>query len=234
MAEVVTPTAPATFVRAKLCEQENPGEALDFHFNPSTIKIAKRAEWQERTKQAAKEAPRLSFTGTHPVDLSFSLLLDSSRRGGKSVMGDIQRLLDWTNPTKKSRRGSSPSPPVLMFTWGELTIGSAKQFVGVLTSVDASCTMFSPNGAPTRAEVSVSLKSTAQDTPGTNPTSGGVRAHEAHQVLTGDTLAGIAYQAYGDASRWRAIAELNGIDDPMRLPVGARLLLPEAADVAGW
>lgn len=222
-----------SFIKAKLSQRDGGGKPLEFRFNPSTIKISKKADWKERTKQAAKEAPRLSFGGTHPVDLSFSLLLDSGGEQGRTVMTDIQRLLDWTNPTEKSRKGSSPSPPELMFTWGDLKIGSAGQFVGVLTSVDATCTLFSPSGAPTRAEVSLAFKSAVADTAGTNPTSGAVRAYEAHQLRAGDTLAGIAYQAYGDASRWRAIAELNGIDDPLRLPLGTRLLLPEAADVAG-
>jgi nucleoid-associated protein YgaU len=223
-----------SFVKAKLCEQRAPSRALVFHFNPSTVKIAKRAEYREQPRQAAKEAPRPAFLGARAVDLTFSLLLDSGGQPGKTVMTEIQQLLDWTNPTKDSRQGSSPSPPVLMFTWGEFKIGSSGQFVGLLTSVDATCTLFSPSGAPTRAEVSLAMKAAPEEMAGTNPTSGGPRAHRAHQVVAGDTLAAIAYLAYGDAGRWRAIAELNGIDDPMRLPAGTRLLLPELADAGGW
>ncbi|MGW7310516.1 peptidase M23, partial [Streptomyces sp. NPDC054835] len=36
---------------------------------------------------------------------------------------------------------------------------------------------------------------------------------------------------YGDATRWRVIAEANGIDDPMRLSPGTELLLPSAAEL---
>lgn len=223
-----------SFVKAKLCERDHQNKRLVFHFNPSSIKITKRADYREQPKQAAKEAARPAFLGARAVDLSFSLLLDSGGQSGRSVMTEIQQLLNWTNPTSDSRKGSSPSPPVLMFTWGDFKIGASGQFVGLLSSVDANCTMFSPSGAPTRAEVSLGMKAAPEEMAGTNPTSGGPRAHRAHQVVAGDTLAAIAFEAYGDAGRWRAIAELNGIDDPMRLPAGTRLLLPEPADTGGW
>jgi nucleoid-associated protein YgaU len=45
-------------------------------------------------------------------------------------------------------------------------------------------------------------------------------------VRDGDSLPSIAYEAYGDATRWRVIAEANGIDDPMRLRRGSELTIP--------
>jgi nucleoid-associated protein YgaU len=45
-------------------------------------------------------------------------------------------------------------------------------------------------------------------------------------VQDGDSLPSIAYRAYGDATRWRTIAEANHIDDPLRLRRGTPLMLP--------
>jgi nucleoid-associated protein YgaU len=42
-------------------------------------------------------------------------------------------------------------------------------------------------------------------------------------------LQSIAYQAYGDATRWRPIAEANGIDNPLRLRRGSELTIPRQA-----
>ncbi|WP_261569972.1 CIS tube protein [Frankia gtarii] len=224
-------TANESFVKAGLCEQRDHSKAVVFHFNPSTIKIAKRAEYREQPTQAAKQSARPAFLGARAVDLQFSLLLDARVRRRPSVMTEIQQLLDWTNPTQASREGSSPSPPVLMFTWGEFRIGGAGQFVGLLSSVDATCTLFAPNGAPTRAEVALAMKAAPEEPKRTNPSSGGVRAHRGHRVVAGDTLAAIAHHTYGDPGRWRAIAELNGVDDPMRLAAGRRLLLPEHGEL---
>jgi len=47
-----------------------------------------------------------------------------------------------------------------------------------------------------------------------------------HTVQDGDSLPSIAYRAYGDATRWRAIADANEIDDPLRLRRGTPLMLP--------
>jgi nucleoid-associated protein YgaU len=219
------------FTKARLGERDHPAKVVLFHFNPSTIKISKKADYREHPTQAAKESSRAAYLGARAVDLAFSLLLDAGRGQRATVMPEIQQLLDWTNPTEKSRGGTAPSPPVLMFTWGEFKIGEVGQFVGLLTSVDVTCTLFTPSGAPTRAEVSLAMKAAPEPAKGTNPTSGGIRAQRARQVIAGDTLAGIAFDAYGDAGCWRAVAELNGIDDPMRVPVGTRLLLPDRADL---
>jgi nucleoid-associated protein YgaU len=45
-------------------------------------------------------------------------------------------------------------------------------------------------------------------------------------VRDGDSLQSIAFDAYGDPTRWRPIAEANGIDDPLALRSGAELTIP--------
>jgi nucleoid-associated protein YgaU len=53
-------------------------------------------------------------------------------------------------------------------------------------------------------------------------------------VVAGDSLASIAYDEYEDARLWRALAEANHLDDPMRLPPGTELLVPPPAEAAGY
>ena len=60
---------------------------------------------------------------------------------------------------------------------------------------------------------------------GQNPTTRG-EVMRAHVVRDGDTLQSIAFSAYRDATRWRAIAEANDIDDPLRLERGQALAIP--------
>ena len=47
-----------------------------------------------------------------------------------------------------------------------------------------------------------------------------------HTVRDGDTLPSISYGAYGDATKWRLIAEANGVDNPLHLRRGSSLSLP--------
>jgi nucleoid-associated protein YgaU len=46
-------------------------------------------------------------------------------------------------------------------------------------------------------------------------------------VESGQYLDTIADDIYGDPGRWRLIAEANDIDDPLDLPPGRRVVIPE-------
>jgi len=59
-----------------------------------------------------------------------------------------------------------------------------------------------------------------------NPTSGGGVAPKTRTVHAGDRLDLIAWEEYGDATRWRLIAEANDITDPLHLPSGQVLAIP--------
>src|SRR5438105_2929350 len=60
-----------------------------------------------------------------------------------------------------------------------------------------------------------------------NPTSSTPSLHTIHQLRPGETLDRVAARHYGDATRWRQIAEANGILDPLQLPKGRQLAIPE-------
>ena len=93
---------------------------------------------------------------------------------------------------------------------------------------------FGPDGTPILAQVKLTLiqveksdsRSGRGPTPGQNPTTRAAAALGAHTVVDGDSLQSIAHERYGDPTSWRAIAEANGIDNPMALPRGARLSIP--------
>lgn len=48
-----------------------------------------------------------------------------------------------------------------------------------------------------------------------------------HVMKRGDTLYSLARQYYGDAKRWRDIAQANNIQDANNIPIGKRLVIPE-------
>jgi nucleoid-associated protein YgaU len=217
--------------KAYLCEVDNPGSRVTFHFNPTTIKFSKSANFRREPAQAAADAPPVQFQGTAPTELNLDLLLDAVGKPGGSVTPEVDQLLRWTGPTAESAGTPSPSPPKLQFNWGRLKLGTSDKFEGHLERVNVTYVLFNRDGTPIRAEVGLSLKAAPTEQPGTNPTSGGRRAHRAHQLTRGETLQSLAHQVYGNAAYWRGIAAANGIDDPMRVAPGRRLLIPDLADL---
>jgi nucleoid-associated protein YgaU len=85
-------------------------------------------------------------------------------------------------------------------------------------------------GQPVRAEVSLSLEEVATPLPNQNPTSGALAQRRTHTMIEGDSLASIAFKEYRNPGKWRAIAEANGIDDPMRVRPGMELLIPDSVE----
>ena len=105
-------------------------------------------------------------------------------------------------------------------------------FVGYIKSVSAKYTLFSPDGTPLRAVCTVALEELANEPKKQNPTSGGLQPRHAHTLREGDSLAAIAYREYGNPAHWRALAEVNGIDDPLRLRPGHVVLIPTLDELA--
>ena len=47
------------------------------------------------------------------------------------------------------------------------------------------------------------------------------------RVIAGDRLDTIAFEVYGDATKWRTIAAYNRIVNPLKLEPGQQLIIPE-------
>jgi nucleoid-associated protein YgaU len=91
--------------------------------------------------------------------------------------------------------------------------------------VNVKYTMFKPDGTPVRATANITLEEVPSEPKGTNPTSGSLAGRRTYVVAAGDSLHSIAHAEYGNANLWRALALINGIDDPLRTIPGTRLLI---------
>ena len=119
-------------------------------------------------------------------------------------------LSDLNSKPGQPSKNKKGRPPVVVFQWG-----STWSFKAVITSIKERFTLFLPDGTPVRSTLDVTFQQ-VQDKdqhPPTNPTSGGVGGERVWSVSEGDTLAWIAYKEYGDANRWRLIADANRLTD---------------------
>lgn len=221
--------------KAKLvCQPPNlpdgPGpHEIECMFNPTEYRLSQTLN-VSRNKTPSKAGGTPEFSGTNAMTLTTQLLFDDFASAKGDVTPKISTLLSWTYPTKASQDQKSPCPPLVSFVWGgnkQLT-----GFSGFLKSVVVNYTVFRKDGTPVQAKVDITIEGQAKEFGKQNPTSHAVNSQRVHTVTEGDTLQSVAYQELGRPGYWRAIAELNDIDDPMRVRAGTALLIPSRADAA--
>ncbi|HWF73175.1 MAG TPA: LysM peptidoglycan-binding domain-containing protein [Solirubrobacteraceae bacterium] len=204
-------------------------------FNPQQYAISKSNEWRS-TPVVGASLPSLQFGGGQGRELTLELLFDASDSSSTDVRQVTDKLFLMMEVTQPATGDTnSARPPTVTFSWG-----TTVTFAAVCRNLSVSYTLFRPDGTPIRAFVSLTLmqvekadsRSGSGPAAAQNPTTRASGRHSVHLVQEGDSLSSIAYGAYHDPTRWRDIAEANGIDDPLRLRRGQALIVPEAVQSA--
>jgi hypothetical protein len=208
-------------------------EEVSCFFNPKEYTLSKQNKWEEKTAKG-ESVPHMEFAGGETGSLKIQLLFDTYEvqyQGDKALNSageDVRKYTQilWNmmniaeqNKNPKTQKGE---PPQCRFTWGKNWA-----FLAVIESISEKFILFKPDGTPVRSIVDISFKQIKDESkfPKQNPTSGGSPGDRVRIVREGETLAGIAYGEYGDATAWRHLAEANAIDDPRRLKPGTVLLV---------
>ena len=197
---------------------------LTFKYNPEQFSLSRRSDWDNQGFHLEQDWKPPTYRFTSPASLRLEIFFDAFEELFGDVSGDVRTLLDWTKP------GPSNQPPLLQFRWGVSSVLQGMLFY--LEDVSATYTMFRVDGTPIRATCDITLVEWSNPAARQNPTSGGRPGTESHVLIEGETLHAVAWTRYRDPSYWRAIAEFNGIDDPLRVQPGVRLLLPPRRDAA--
>ncbi len=224
-ATTTRPTGPPTLTPA------TGGTAVTFLFPPVEISVTRTSEQPRQQLAVGLEGgPEAATTGATTYVLN-GLLLEAA-----DVSADVGRLTAWASKTATETAVTTEGEPKLIaalpwlqWSWGGL--GDRVQ----LTYLQVSYVRFSTTGTPTRAKINIKLTSEIDKDPtgGNNPTSGGPAGREARILVAGDSLPRLAGEKYGAPSRWRALAEANGLDDPLRLRPGRSVYLPAPGEVQG-
>jgi hypothetical protein len=200
-----------------------PMPPIDFPYNPKGYAITTKGNWKG-SPQPATNGAQPQWLGIEPPELDVDMLLDAFAVPPMPPAVTIEQLKLLTLPTALSMATESSSPPIVIFGWGPNIIMDQ----AIVKSVRVEYQRFLI-GVPVRALVQVKLAAVPLPAPlgPMNPTSGGLATRRTRTVVEGDTLASIAYQEYRDPNKWRALAEANNIDDPMRTKVGTVLIVPD-------
>jgi hypothetical protein len=221
---------PQGFQRARL--EVDGQDAIECAFNPQSYTVSKVNVWDFEPTTGV-DLPDPEFGGGLPRYTTLSLLLDVSLLGpDQSVKDTANSLLRMMETDGTGGGSSSSAPPFVTFRWGSVDLPKA-----VPVSLTIQYILFHPNGEPIRATVDLELAQAAKASTASsgtanqpqNPTTRSLSGLRVHRIRDGDSLASIAYDAYGDATAWRTIALANQIDNPLELLRGAELQIPRLA-----
>lgn len=201
------------------------GDRISCLFNPSDLALSQMNGWAADA-MPGKGVPTLRYTGAASGQLRLTLFFDTTDTGEdvSSYTGKIVGLMEVDSSLPGTdEKSNNGRPPWVRFHWGDF-----HSFKAVVSALDLTFEYFSSTGTPLRARASLVLTQYQQDMSfgPQNPTSGTPRPHRVHRVQPGETLDRIAAMHLGDATRWRSIAEVNGIEDPLALKPGRLLAIP--------
>lgn len=192
-------------------------------FNPYEYTVSKSNTFEEKPKNKA-DVVHAEFKKAGSQTLKLSLIFDTYEKGTDVSLktNQLWKLMETKTREEQDETKKIP-PPYVAFEWGVF------RFVSVITNMTQKFTLFKANGTPVRAKVDVTFTqfNDLDDYPKQNPTSGGGPINRVWRVIAGDRLDLIAATVYGDATRWRLIADRNNIVNPLALRTGQQLFIPK-------
>jgi len=192
-----------------------PNPIIPLRFNPTEYQLQKANNFAEIAIPGL-ESPPIQFVRGAAEKLTMEVLVDTSDTLADvraAYVNALRGLLDLNRELH--------APPIVRVVW------DTEIFRGVLESLNVTYVLFTPEGIPLRAKLSMSLKEyrpvdiQIKENPTASPD-----FEKTYVAVRGDTLSGIAYAVYLDPGVWRDIARRNQIQDPRTLPPGQVLQLP--------
>ncbi|WP_420125864.1 peptidoglycan-binding protein [Longimicrobium sp.] len=213
--------------------QNGPEKIVKVQFNPQTLKLS-FSNQNAGGNQSGGSPTQFAGQGTTKLSLELWFDVTLPRAGGADPEGDVRNLtkeVAYFMSPQKLKDGSGFAPPGVQFQWGTFL------FKGTVDSMEETLDLFSEDGKPLRAGVTLSLSkqdlnfdfhkpdpaAAAAAAAGTPGAGGGPAAgtQPLSMAKSGDTVQGMA--AAGGVSDWKAVAIANGIENPRRMSPGALL-----------
>lgn len=210
-------------------------EEIALAYNPTELSFDKGVQLAEITIPGL-DSPLQQFVRGQAEKLSLELFFDTTDdgmgAGARSVTEETDKVYALTRiePT-------GHAPPLVSFVWGKAVPGRylpaaagnqrRESFRGLVENVKQRLTLFSPQGVPLRAIVTLTIREFVplhEQLPHANKSSPD-KTH-AHVLRERESLSHVAATYYLRPQSWRPIATDNGIDDPRRLRPGRLLRVP--------
>ena len=214
-------------------EPKSGGKTVTVQFNPASLRVTytNQVETNDQSNNASTQ-----YVGKGSAKLGLELVFDMSMPPGQdseSGAASSQSARDVRELTKEVADFITPVegeggdegkylPPGTRFSWGSF------YFDGIVESMDETLDLWSEDGRPLRATVTLSMSQQGivigYNPDATPPPETGSAAPAGTRPLrparAGESLQGMAGRL-GVSADWKAIAEANGIENPRNLAPGA-------------
>lgn len=207
------------------------GKSIQVMFNPTEYSLDTSTNYSDVGVPGLDGPISQYISGaadTLTVQLMFNTYVPPKYNGNTGTLEEVtqSQIEDVTHYTSKIYNltkisGLLHRPPICTFKWGSLS------FKGTVRDVKQKFTMFLDNGKPVRAVVDVTFKSSLdvllskKSSPWESPD------RTKYRVLDESSdLWRLAYEEYGDPDKWKVIAEVNGISNPLDIYAGMAVVLP--------
>lgn len=210
-------------------------EFIELQYNPGELTFTKGVQLAD-IPIPGLDSPLVQFVRGQAETLTADFFFDTTEEGTGAGARSVTELTDRVYELTKIEP-ETHAPPVCALLWNEKfpggdvsdAVGNQRRtdFQCVVESVRQRFTLFSSEGVPLRAVLTVSFREykTLDEQLSQLNLSSPDRTHS-HVVARGDTLASICGRHYGTPTEWRHVARENGIDDPRRLDPGVVLSIP--------
>jgi nucleoid-associated protein YgaU len=219
----------------KVFKKDGSFDEITVQYNPNSLTFDKPIQTADIAIPGL-DSPLKQFVRGGTETASVDLFFDTTERGTGANATSVTTLTDAFYGLVKIDP-ETHAAPVCSFIWGEKFPGDnlperygnqrRTEFSCVVTSVKQEFRLFSPEGTPLRALLSLKLEEYVplqrQIEQLNLQSSDHTRSHVLKQ---GESLALVSWQYLHDPRDWRHIASANAIDDPRRLDPGRTLTVP--------
>jgi nucleoid-associated protein YgaU len=226
-----------TLLKAKFKVYKKDGsfETIDVQYNPNSLSFEKSPKIAD-IPIPGLDAPLRQFVRNQTETVTVELFFDTTETGTGKNAHSVTELSDKFYGLVKIDPDTH-APPICTFIWGAHFPGDSlptmyqnqrrTEFKGVVTKVKQDFPLFSPEGTPLRATVTVTIEEYRPLHEQLQQLNLQSADHtRSHVLAQGDTLASVAWQYLQRPTEWRHLAQANDVQDPRRLDIGATLVVP--------
>lgn len=219
----------------KVFKQDGSFEQITVQYNPNSLMFEKPVHTAE-IGIPGLDSPLKQFVRGGTETASVELFFDTTESGTGARAVSVTTLTDAFYGLVKIDP-QTHAAPVCSFIWGEKFPGDRlperygnqrrTEFPCVVTSVKQDFKLFSPEGTPLRAVLTLKLEEYVPIQRQIEQLNLQSADHtRSHLLEHGESLSLVAWEYLHNARDWRHVAAANGIDDPRRVTPGQTLTIP--------